>query len=57
MDLSDYRASPSEQARIASLFSLMPNTIKTGLDIGARDGYISIRMAERSERVTALDLT
>ncbi len=57
MDLSAYRASPSEQARIASLVALMPETFTTGLDIGARDGYISLRMAERGDRITALDLS
>jgi SAM-dependent methyltransferase len=57
MDLSAYRASPTEQTRIASLFSLMPKHFANGLDIGARDGYISLRMAERSDHVTALDLS
>lgn len=56
MDLSDYRATPSEQARIASLVELMPEAFTTGLDIGARDGYISLRMAERGDHITALDL-
>lgn len=57
MSLEAYRASASEQARIASLVALMPESFSTGLDIGARDGYISLRMAERGDRITALDLT
>jgi ubiquinone/menaquinone biosynthesis C-methylase UbiE len=57
MDLSAYRASPAEQARIASLLALLPETFATGLDIGARDGYISRRMAEYSDHITALDLS
>ena len=56
MDLTAYRASPSEQLRIADLLSLMPDTFSNALDIGARDGYISRRMAERCDHVTALDL-
>lgn len=57
MDLTAYRASSSEQVRITDLLSLMPDTFSNGLDIGARDGYISRRMAERCDRVTALDLS
>lgn len=57
MDLSAYRASDTEQARIASLFSLIPKRYANGLDIGARDGYISLRMTERVDHVTALDLS
>jgi len=56
-DLVSCRASSSEQARIASLIALMPANFTTGLDIGARDGYISLRMAERGECITALDLS
>lgn len=56
-DLTDYRASPSEQERINNLFSLMPTEHKaTALDIGARDGYLSIRLCNQFNSVTALDL-
>jgi hypothetical protein len=55
-DLSRYRESPLEQSRIADLFALLPKTAKRSLDIGARDGYMSIRLAERAESVVALDL-
>lgn len=57
MDLSAYRASPAEQKRIASLLGLMPEGISSGLDIGARDGYISVRMADYADQVIALDLS
>ena len=57
MDLSAYRATPSEQERVASLVSMLPNSFSTGLDIGARDGYISLRMAEIGDYITALDLS
>ncbi|MCV2356011.1 class I SAM-dependent methyltransferase [Paucibacter sp. B2R-40] len=57
MDLTDYRASSSEQQRTADLLRLMPTGGRYSLDIGARDGHFSLLMADRFERVTALDLT
>lgn len=57
MDLTSYRASSSEQERISSLISMIPERFDSGLDIGARDGYISLLMADRGERVVALDLS
>lgn len=57
MDLTDYRASTGEQQRTADLMRLMPAAGAHALDIGARDGHFSRLMAERFERVTALDLT
>lgn len=56
MDLTAYRNSPTEQQRIADLMRLLPQGVVTALDIGARDGYISSKLADRSMRVTALDL-
>lgn len=56
MDLSDHRQSESEQVRIGSLFELIPPRGRRALDVGARDGYLSKRMAERFESVVALDL-
>lgn len=57
MDLTDYRNSESEQARISDLMRLTPAGGTSALDIGARDGYLSKLLAQRFERVTALDLT
>lgn len=57
MDLTDYRASPSEQQRTADLVRLMPTSGRHALDIGARDGHFSLLMAERFDDVIALDLT
>lgn len=54
-ELQQYRQSAREQERIGSLMALLP-TGATALDIGARDGYLSIRLAERYQAVTALDL-
>lgn len=56
LDLSDYRASPQEVARVESLFNLLPNSGLKVLDIGARDGFMAILLAERFTSVTALDL-
>ena len=56
IDLSAYRASEREQARIRDLFELIPEKGSNALDIGARDGFLSMRLAERFEHVVALDL-
>lgn len=55
-NITECRASQQEQERINSLFSLMPETGRRALDIGARDGFLSFRLAERFESVVALDL-
>lgn len=56
MDLQNYRNSEQEQTRIADIFRLLPQGRKSVLEIGARDGYISRRLADRFAEVTALDL-
>lgn len=56
MDLKVYREKSSEQARIAQVLGMLPAGRSTVLDIGARDGYISRRLATMFEHVTALDL-
>jgi hypothetical protein len=56
MDLTDYRNSAPEQARIEDLMRLLPSGGESVLDIGARDGYLSRRLAGHFARVTALDL-
>ena len=56
MDLTEYRASPFERRRASDLLRLMPISGRNALDIGARDGYFSLLIADRFERVTALDL-
>jgi hypothetical protein len=52
---ADFRYRPEEQERIASLLELLPQGDRV-LEIGARDGYVSLALAERFESVTALDL-
>lgn len=55
-DLRRYRGSPKEQERIGDLFRLMPDRAGSALDIGARDGFLSLLLTERFDSVTALDL-
>jgi SAM-dependent methyltransferase len=57
MNLTEYRASTKEQERTRDLLGLVPASGGTALDIGARDGYFSLLLAERFDRVIALDLT
>ena len=56
MDLTDYRNSPLEKQRTADLMAKVPSGLDRMLDIGARDGFFSHLLAERSRSVTALDL-
>lgn len=55
-DAAEYRALPLEQLRTSDLLALMPTSGGVALDIGARDGHFSLLLAERFERVIALDL-
>lgn len=58
-DLTVYRAgrtTPKEQARIADLFTLIPERGERAIDIGTRDGYLAARLADRFDEVIALDL-
>mgnify|MGYP001766486115 CR=1 FL=1 len=57
MDLEHYRASEREQLRTSDLLRLIPQHGQTALDIGARDGHFSRLLAERFDKVVALDLT
>lgn len=56
MTPAEYRAMPQELLRTEDLLSLMPAKGGVALDIGARDGHFSLLLAERFERVIALDL-
>jgi SAM-dependent methyltransferase len=53
--MSNFREASDEQDRIASLLQLLPPGRRL-LEIGARDGYITRLLAERYEKVVALDL-
>jgi SAM-dependent methyltransferase len=55
-DLRAYRANPREVERVSRLFELLPPQGESVLDIGARDGHLSALLAERFDRVVALDL-
>ena len=57
MDRAAYHNKAIENDRVSSLLGLLPkHGVHSVLDAGARDGYISIRLAERFERIVALDL-
>jgi SAM-dependent methyltransferase len=56
MDISLYRESRLEQERVKSLLSLISQKGYCVLDIGARDGYLSVALTDYFERVIALDL-
>ncbi len=56
MDISTYRQSPEEQERNKSLLSLIPMQGDACLDIGTREGFYALQMADRFSSVTALDL-
>ena len=55
-DLTAYRQSDLEQKRIGDLMRLLPQRRKGVLDVGARDGYLSILLTKLFDQVTALDL-
>ncbi len=58
MDIVAYRAKSIEINRVTSLLGLIPGDVtQSALDVGARDGHISLALAERFSRVVALDLT
>lgn len=57
MGLAESRHRQIEQMRINDLMQLVPESGNSVLDVGARDGYLSIRLAEFFDSVTALDLT
>lgn len=54
--LRAYREHPREVERVSRLFGLMARSGPKALDVGARDGHLSVLLAERFERVVALDL-
>jgi SAM-dependent methyltransferase len=57
MDLSHYRSKECEKQRSSDLMGLVPDDCGgAALDVGARDGWFSALLAERFDRVTALDL-
>lgn len=54
--MTAYRSHPREVERVRRLFELVPPHGHRALDIGARDGYLSLLLAERFDSVVALDL-
>jgi SAM-dependent methyltransferase len=56
IDLVAYRNTERDKSRVADLMRLLPANISSVLDIGARDGFVSLRLAEAIPSVTSLDL-
>src|SRR5690606_10695215 len=56
MNFADFRETPLEQLRIADLLTHVRRSQRTALDVGTRDGYLAIRLADHFAKVTALDL-
>jgi len=55
LDLEVYRTRPEERDRVGNLLELLPQGGSI-LEIGARDGHITRRLADRFTTVVALDL-
>jgi SAM-dependent methyltransferase len=55
-ELRAYREHPREVERVERLFGLMARSGPQALDVGARDGHLSLLLAERFDHVVALDL-
>lgn len=56
MNLAEYRMSAHERDRTQSLLDMVPKQGRVALDIGARDGHFSRLLAERFDKVIALDI-
>lgn len=57
MDLKEYRNKDIEKIRTFDLMALIPDDWQeTALDVGARDGWFSVLLAEKFNKVTALDI-
>lgn len=56
-DLTGYHERESERVRTSDLLALSLHASGSALDIGARDGHLARLLADRFDRVTALDLT
>lgn len=56
MHFTTNRERTSEQLRTADLLRLVGNGNATALDVGARDGHLSLLLTESCDTVTALDL-
>lgn len=57
MNIAQYRSSERELQRANDLLRLIPQNAYSALDVGARDGHFSRLLANRFEKVVALDLT
>ena len=54
--LAAYRASDREKDRVRQLMKMIPPSGGIALDVGAREGFLSMRLVDRFDKVVALDL-
>lgn len=52
-----FRHSPLERERVEGLMGMIPERGARALDVGARDGFLSVQLTSRFTEVTALDLS
>jgi len=56
MNLKLYRETENEKLRVSNLMGLIPSKGLNALDVGARDGFLSLKLIDFFETVTAVDL-
>jgi len=55
-DIRQYRRKEVERERVESLLGMLPGDASRVLEAGCRDGFITLKLAERYKSITALDL-
>jgi len=55
-DIKQYRRKEAEVQRVGSLMRMLPSNAVQVLEVGCRDGFITLKLAEKYPSVTALDL-
>lgn len=55
-ELKLYRESDRERQRVTNLMELIPCKAEAAMDVGAREGFLSLKLVDYYNRVTALDL-
>lgn len=55
-DIRQYRRKEVERERVESLLGMLPGDASRVLEAGCRDGFITLKLAEKYKSITALDL-